>query len=63
MREEQISLLTEKKQELLTKDNSNTEGLSNETKTENVNNHVSLVETQRNHRMRMLRKSRVRSRR
>ena len=33
MREEQISLLTEKKQELLAKENSNTEGLSNETKT------------------------------
>lgn len=72
MKEEQISLLNEKKQELLSKennislvvkDNSKSEISNSEQKSENVYNQVSLVEAQRNYRMRMLRKTRVRSRR
>lgn len=59
MREEQISLLTEKKQELLSKEKNISEKSDNQNKTENIN-HVSLVEPQRNFRMRMLRKARRR---
>ena len=60
MREEQINLLNEKKNELLLKENNIAEISNNKSKNENVNNHVSLVETQRNFRMRMLRKARRR---